>query len=354
MIVNPKVAVPGYQPVDLQSAYGLATASASGGIGTTIAIVDAYDDPNAASDLATYRTKFGLSSCTVGNGCFKKVNQHGNASPLPGTDSTGGWEAEESLDMDMVSAICPNCNILLIETNSTLTSDLYAGEDEAVASGSPIISDSWGLGEYSGETTDESHFHHPGIMITVASGDNGYADPTSGYPSSSQYVTTVGGTSLHHAGGVWSETVWSNGQGATYSGCSKYITQPAWQTALGSGYTSVCNKRIEDDVAAVADPNTGVAVYDSFGGSNGCPGWCAFGGTSASAPIIASVYAIAGNGATLTYGSFSYSNTGSLNDVTSGNDVQNHGGCNGSFLCTACPLYDGPTGNGSPQGTGAF
>jgi len=335
----------GYGPSDLQGAYSLTTSSTTGGIGQTVAIVDAYDDPNAESDLATYRTTFGLAPCTRSNGCFLKVNANGKTSPLPGTDSTGGWEAEESLDLDMVSAICPNCKITLIETKTPVSTSFYTAEDTAANTcGATEISNSWGTSEYSQETTDDTHFTHPGVMITASSGDNGYSAGVS-FPAASAHVTAVGGTSLTHPSG-WHETAW-NGSG---SGCSIYVAQPSWQTALGSAYTSVCSKRIGNDVSAVADPNTPVALYDTFGNTCKPSGWCTAGGTSASSPIIAGVYAVAGNGSTLTYGSNAYSNTGSLTDMTS----CSNGLCGSTFLCTAQAGYDGPTGLGSPIDTGAF
>lgn len=338
----------GYGPSDLQSAYSLTAESLSGGSGQTVAIVDAYDDPNAESDLATYRSTFGLRACTTANGCFLKVNQNGNASPLPGKDSSGGWEAEESLDLDMVSAICPNCHITLIEAKSAVSTNFYAAEDTAANTcGATEISNSWGTSEYSQETTDDAHFTHAGVMITASAGDNGYSAGVS-FPAASGHVTAVGGTALSHSGGVWSEIAWSG----TGSGCSLYIAQPSWQTALGSAYTSVCGNRIGNDVSAVASQNTPVAVYDTFGGTMGCtpPGWCQAGGTSVSAPLIAAVYGVAGNGSTLVYASNAYANTSSLTDVTTGHN----GTCGGTFLCNAQAGYDGPTGLGTPIGTGAF
>lgn len=347
-IVRPLSSGPaGYGPVDLQAAYGLTGASGTTGTGQIVAIVDAYDDPRAEGDLAAYRSTFALPACTTANGCFLKVNQSGISAPLPGTDSTGGWEAEESLDVDMVSAVCPNCRILLIEANSPNNSDLYTAEDTAaVTCSANEISDSWNGNEYASETGDEVHFNRPGIMIAVASGDSGYDNPNEGYPATSQYVTAVGGTTLVFNAGSWSESVWRD----SGSRCSLYIAQPSWQKSLGSAYSNVCGKRIDNDVAAVADPNTGVASYDSFGGAKGCVGWCIAGGTSASTPIIAAVYALAGNGGSLTYGSFPYSHKASLRDVTSGSN----GSCSNSFLCTAKAGYDGPTGVGTPTGLGAF
>ncbi len=337
----------GYGPASLQAAYALTSASSTNGGTQIVAIVDAYDDPGAESDLALYRSTFALVPCTTANGCFLKVNQAGLTSPLPGVDPTGGWEGEESLDLDMVSAICPNCKILLLEANSNFLTALYTAENAAAACGANVISNSWDGDEYSGETFDETNFNHPGVMITVSSGDNGYDGSGSGYPASSQHVTAVGGTTLIDVAGSWSETVWA-GSG---SRCSLYIPQPSWQAALGTSYTSLCSKRIDNDVAAIADPNHGVAVYDSFGGSGpaSCSNWCVYGGTSASAPIIGALYGLAGNGASLTDGSYPYGHGGALSDIVSGSN----GAC-GNYLCAAGAGYDGPSGLGTPSGIGAF
>jgi subtilase family serine protease len=323
------VAPSGYGPADLQTAYSLPT---SGGAGRIIAIVDAYDDPNAEGDLAVYRSKFGLSACTTANGCFRKVNQSGGTT-YPRADA--GWAEEISLDLDMASAICADCHILLVEATNNSFANLAAAVDRAAQMGANAISNSYGGGEYSGEVADQSHYNHPGIAITVSSGDGGYGVE---FPAASQYVTAVGGTHLTKSGGAFTETVWS-GAG---SGCSLYITKPSWQT-------DACAKRTVADVSAVADPNTGVAVYDTYGLRRG-GGWLVFGGTSVAAPIIASVYALTGNASSLNYGSFSYGHTTSLFDIISGSN----GSCGGSYLCTGKTGYDGPTGNGSPRGTGAF
>lgn len=299
-------------------------------------IVDAYDDPNAESDLGVYRSQFGLAACTTANGCFRKVNQSGGTR-YP--RANGGWAQEISLDLDMVSAICPNCHILLVEASSNSLSNLGTAVNEAAALGATEISNSYGGGEFSSDTSyDTSYYNHPGIAITASSGDNGYGVE---YPAASQYVTAVGGTTLTRASNSrgWSETAWSG----TGSGCSAYDPKPSWQTDSG------CSKRTVADVSAVADPNTGVSVYDSFS-YQGQSGWLVFGGTSVASPIIASVYALAGNAATVTYGSYPYSHTSSLNDVTSGSN----GSCGGSYLCTAGPGYDGPTGLGTPNGSGGF
>ncbi|MGZ4257257.1 MAG: S53 family peptidase [Gaiellaceae bacterium] len=318
----------GYGPADLQSAYALPSSSA--GSGQTVAIVDAFDDPTAESDLGSYRSFYGLPPCTKANGCFRQVNETGGTLPMP--PANPDWGLEISLDLDMVSAVCPNCHILLVEGTTNLDSDLYTAEDTAAALGANAISNSWGGDEYSGETADDVHFNHPGAAITVSSGDNGYGVE---YPAASRYVTAVGGTSLNRGGGTrgWSETAWS-GAG---SGCSAYEAKPSWQTNNG------CGKRTVADVSAVADPNTGVAVlYASQ--------WWTVGGTSASSPIIASVYALAGNGSSVSYGSYPYSHASSLFDVVGGSN----GTCSPGYLCTGVAGYDGPTGLGTPNGSGGF
>jgi subtilase family serine protease len=329
----------GYNPADLISAYNLPSATAGGG--QTVAIVDAYDDPTAEADVNHYRSQFpNIAACTTANGCFRKVNQTGGSTP-PKVD--GGWAQEISLDLDMVSAICPNCHILLVEASSASMTDLGTAVNEAVALGANVVSNSYGGGESSSDTSlDSTYFNHPGVAITVSSGDSGYGVE---YPAASKYVTAVGGTALKKASNTrgWTETVWSTSrrEGAG-SGCSQYDAKPTWQHDTG------CARRTVADVSAVADPATGVSVYDttSYGGASG---WLKFGGTSVAAPLIASVYALAGNAPTVSYGSFPYAHTGSLNDVTSGQTTT----C-GSYLCKAVAGYDGPTGLGTPNGTAAF
>lgn len=325
---QPLAATPsGYGPADLQSAYKLPSATA--GAGQTVAIVDAFDDPTAESDLAQYRSTYGLPPCTTANGCFRKVNQTGGTLyPPPSPD----WALEISLDLDMVSAVCPNCRILLVESNTNLNTDLYTAEDTAAALGANAISNSYGGGESSSETAADVHFNHPGVAITASSGDDGYGVS---YPAASAFVTAVGGTALTRSGSSrgWSETAWS-GAG---SGCSAYEAKPACQTNAG------CSRRTVADVSAVADPNTGVAVL--YAGL-----WFTVGGTSASSPIIASVYALAGNASSVTYGSYPYSHTSGLFDVTAGTN----GTCSSAYLCTAEAGFDGPTGLGTPNGVSGF
>jgi subtilase family serine protease len=350
----------GYGPADLQSAYDLPSASA--GTGQTVGIVDAFNDPNAASDLAVYRSQYGLPACTPASGCFRQVGETGT-STLPSTDT--GRAQEESLDIDMVSAICPNCHILLIEASSASDADLAASVNEAAKLGATEISNSYGGSETSSETAENTDYTHAGIAITASAGDSGYGVE---FPAAAPSVTAVGGTSLSRASNArgWTETVWGTSSGGgllgslgasegTGSGCSAYEAKPAWQKDTG------CTKRTVADVSAVADPNTGVAVYDSTADSSGDVGWLEFGGTSVSSPIIASVYALAGNAAALTGASNAYAHASSLNDVTSGSNGSCTGGLFGfggsstkTYLCTAEVGYDGPTGLGTPNGTGAF
>jgi subtilase family serine protease len=336
----------GYAPADLLSAYKLAP----GTTGPTVAIVDAYDNPNAQADLDVYRQQFGLPACDAG--CFTKVNQTGGATPPAGNT---GWGQEIDLDIEMVSAICPGCKILLVEASSNSLTDLGTAVNYAASQGVAAISNSYGTsGEFTGETSYDSFYNHPRIAVTASSGDNGYGVE---FPAADNHVVAVGGTSLTRAANLrgWSETAWS-GAG---SGCSAFFTAPAWQTA---SFNTGCASRAEADVSAVADPNTGVAVYDSYGSTGGA-NWFVFGGTSVASPIIASVFALAGNTGTtdypasLVYGASTSPNT--LNDVTSGsngNCVQRRGHriTGSAQLCTAGSGWDGPTGLGTPIGVAAF
>ena len=335
----------GYGPSQLQSAYNLATASAADGTGQTVALVDAYDYPSAEADLAVYRSQYGLPPCTTANGCFEKVNESGAASPLPQpAPPDNDWTAEEALDMDMVSAICPNCRILLVEASSPTFGDLGPAVNAAVAAGAKYVSNSYaGYQDPADNKFDTYYYDHPGVVVTAASGDSGYEVR---YPAASPYVTAVGGTSLVAASNArgWSESVWSTSpaEGAG-SGCASFEPKPTWQTDTG------CNNRTVADVSAVADPATGVAVYDSF---NNEDGWNVFGGTSVATPIIASVYALAGTPVPGSYpASFPYLQPGDLNDVTAG---QTSTACSPAYVCQAQAGYDGPTGLGTPNGIAAF
>jgi subtilase family serine protease len=295
----------GFGPADLTGAYRI---PANGGGGATIAVVESGGYPNAEADLAVYRAQYGLPACTTANGCFHKTDQTGGTD-YPATDT--GWAAETALDLDMVSAIAPAAHIVLVEANSATMANLGASVDTAVALGADYVSNSYGAPEYSGETSLDGYYDHPGVAVVASSGDSGYSAQ---YPASSPYVTAVGGTSLTRSSTSrgWTETVWS-GSG---SGCSAYEPKPSWQTDSG------CATRTATD-----------------------------GGTSVAAPIIAATYAVAGTPAAGSYpASYPYGRTFAVNDVTSGSN----GTCTPSYLCTAGSGYDGPSGLGTPSGTAAF
>ena len=261
------------------------------------------------------------------------MNENVEQTSDPAVDTS--WAQEISLDLDVVSASCPNCHILLVEATTAGFNDLGVAEDTAAALGAQAISNSYGASEsLFGFAPDDSHYNHPGHAITVSTGDAGYGVQ---FPASSPHVTAVGGTSLFKtSSNTWSESAWS-GAG---SGCSQYFSKPVWQTDTG------CARRVVADVAAIADPNTGVAVYDSTPDSMGHVGWLVFGGTSASAPLVAGVYALAGNANTVNYGSYPYGHLAGMSDVTGGSN----GTCTPPYLCTGGPGYDGPTGLGTPRG----
>ena len=337
-------------PAHIQQAYNFP--SSTKGSGETVAIVDAYDDPNAEADLATYRAAFGLPPCTTANKCFRKLNQQGYTAPLPSPDP--GWASEISLDLDMVSAVCPLCHIVLIEANSNYFSDLGTAELIAKAAGARQVSNSYGGGE--GEASD-THYDIPGVTITASSGDSSwYAGPAD--PCALASVICVGGTSIYPYNNTrgWLEKAWSDAG----SGCSQYVPAPSYVPAkYQCGSTHM---RPESDVSADADPYTGVLVYDSFETQ---PGFYVYGGTSVSSPIIASAFALSGRGGfdrtAQPFWTAGQSHSSSLNDVTIGNngqaDVRNDVNqlCNWYlYICYAMPGYDGPTGNGTPNGVGAF
>jgi subtilase family serine protease len=330
--VAPAATTPaGYGPAALHSAYNLPNAPTSGT--PTIAIVDAYDLPSAQNDLNVYRGQYGLGGALSATSTpfFKKVSQTGSSTALPAANAS--WGQEIALDIEMATAVCPTCNILLVEANSAYLTDLAAAVNYAATQNPVAISNSYGGTESSADPS----YNHPGIAITVSTGDSGYGVQS---PASYPWVTAVGGTSLTQSGSSYSETAWS-GAG---SGCSRYTAQPPFQ----NGKVKNCSNRALADVSAVADPNTGVAVYDSTA-YQGAVGWLRFGGTSVAAPVIAGVYALANNA-----GSNATPYTapaGSLHDVISGKN----GHCNRTpALCTAGTGWDGPTGLGTPNGVGAF
>jgi hypothetical protein len=407
----------GLRPQDLHSAYSLPTSAPSA---QTVAIVDAFNDPTAASDLREYDEEFGLPACTAGNGCLSQVNESGASSPLPFPASLGeletalggsgselsearqaaGWDLEISLDMEAVHATCQSCHILLVEASSSSYADLEAAEQAAASAGAREITNSWG-GPEAGETAAAeaaSAFNHTGVVITASAGDSGYLDWDaespfeSGYaefPASSPHVVAVGGTRLGlTVGGAWAaESVW-NGSGAGGGGCSVEFEAQPWQKSVSDWSSVGCaGKRAVADVAADADPYTGLAVHDA---GPACRTryfeaevehvvhWCTIGGTSLASPVIASVFALAGGGAAGQYAARAlYENVAAqpadLHDVVNGSNGEctqpfskatGLSGCTASeeaatscsshLICLAGAGYDGPTGLGTPDGVGAF
>jgi hypothetical protein len=348
----------GYGPSQFQAAYNLAAASAADGSGTTVAVVDAYNDPTAASDLAAYRSAAGLPTLTSGQ--FTVYNQNGQTSPLPATaPASDDWTLEEALDVDMVSAICPLCKIDLVEATNDTGNGLYIAEQTAATTlGAKYISNSWGGSETSADTTyDSQYFGVSGVVYTASAGDSAYSGGVI-YPATSPHVVGVGGTTLNTASNSrgWTESVWkTSSTEGTGSGCSAVEPRPSWQSSI-SLITAACSHRVDNDVAADADPNTGAAVYDT---TNGNGGWNEVGGTSESSPMIAAVFALAGNngnGGNNAADSI-YTRTGSLYGVTASNDGTCTPPSQDSVLCTAtgaANTYNGPTGWGTPDGLTAF
>jgi len=323
--------ITGYVPSDLRDAYKI---TGSGKSSTIVAIVDAYGYTNAESDLGVYRAQFSIPACTTANGCFKKLNQNGVQGSYPAQDN--GWATESALDLDMASAMCPNCSLILVEANTSSYSDLATAENTAASQGAHVISNSYGGGE-SGTTGFESSYNHAGVAVTASTGDHGYAGGAQ-FPATSPHVTAVGGTHLTKDGSSrgWTESAWS-GAG---SGCSAVYSKPSWQKDPN------CSKRMEADVSADADPATGVAIYGPAGNGSG---WFREGGTSVAAPLIAGIYGVNGK-KVKSYAKTLYNAKAKLFDVTSGSN----GTCGGTYFCTAGPGYDGPTGLGTPDGSKSF
>jgi len=337
----------GFDPSDLRSAYKLPS---TGGSGQTVAVVDAYNDPNAESDLAAYRSHYGLSECTKANGCFKKVNQKGEEGSYPANEQ--GWSVEMSLDLDMVSAVCPGCHILLVEANEASVKELGAAVNEAATLGATEISNSYGLpeeyeSEGKGYKSYDSDYDHAGIPTTVAAGDEGYDNWQEGakspsFPAASPNVISVGGTTLlpsEGGGREWAETVWTGSGG----GCSLTQTKPSWQAF----YTG-CEHRMDNDVAAVSDPSTPVSIYDTYGYTEK---WHDVGGTSVASPLIAGVEGLSNSYSRSLEGADAfYLDASHMFDITKGTNFPREEGCTPTSLCNAGTGYDGPSGNGTPDG----
>jgi len=398
----------GLRPQDLHSAYRLPNSSESA---QTIALVDAYNDPNAAADLKVYDEEFGLPACTVADECFKQVNQKGETAKLPYPETTleleegltagnpeaeeaAGWAFEMSLDIEVAHAACQNCHIALVEAGSPTDENLDAAEQAAVTIGATEISNSWG-GPEVGASALAGAFDHRGVVITASAGDDGYLSwdakesAQRGYaefPASSPDVVAVGGTRLTlGVGGKWEgEAVW-NGDGAGGGGCSVEFEAQPWQQGVSDWSGVGCaRKRAVADVAADADPYTGVAIYDASAeceyeesGTILLGHWCTVGGTSLASPLIASTYALAGGAHGVPYPARTlYENElaspGSLHDVSQGSNgkcalfnkrtglsrcepsAEAAESCASKLICLAAAGYDGPTGVGTPDGIAAF
>ena len=341
----------GLDPQDLRAAYLIPLA---GGSTQTIAVVDAYGYQAAEADLAKYRERYGLGPCTKQSGCFRKVNESGEEGKYPGNEGTG-WQAETALDLDMASAACPHCHLLLVQATSEFAPDTAASVDTAASLGASEISNSYGYPEsyaaWCGQTgcaEFNADYDHPGVAITVSAGDSGWDDyfwrmGAPNFPATSPHVIAVGGTALRHSSNArgWSESVWGEaGRGAgTGSGCSLFESKPAWQLDTG------CANRTDNDVAAVAACETPVSVYTTYSG-----GWVNLCGTSASAPLVAGMLAHESEATRALGAAAFYQEPGALYDVTSGSNGPCTPPAEHAYLCLAQVGYDGPTGLGTPLG----
>ena len=314
----------GYTPSQMRTCYGI-SANGSG----TVVIVDAYNDPYALNDFNTFSAQYGLPQETSTN-VTASTNQHLQVVYASGSKprNNSGWSQEESLDIEWSHAMAPNAKIILVEAASNSNNNLYGADDLAATYGHQV-SNSWSGGESSGESSSDSHFNHSGVVYFFSGGDTGGAR---GYPSESVNVVGVGGTSvtLNSNGTRSSETAWSG----TGCGPSAYEPIPSFQSGLSDGV-----HRGDDDVSAVADPNTGVSVHWNTG-------WYIFGGTSVACPMIAAMVNDAGSNRASgnAENTWIYSHGSSFYDVTSGTA--------GSFSAHAG--WDYPTGMGTPNGTGGF
>jgi PKD repeat protein len=393
----------GLTPAQLASAYGYEPAA--GGSGQTVAIVDAYDDPEIEANLETFDQEYGLAPCTRANGCFKKVGQDGSEAFLPAPDTTR-WSVEISLDVEAVHSVCQHCKVLLVEANEPSDADLAVGVNEAVALGATEVSNSYGGSEVGLGANERAAYDHPGVVISVAGGDDGYdnwdyineggfAYEEPDAPASLPTVVAVGGTSLQltSGGARASETVWNDdGPGdelrfprgyVSGGGCStRFLAQP-WQQSTAGFLASGCgDKRLDNDVSAVADPYTGFDIYDSYDCGPECEeygigvgsDWLTLGGTSLATPLISALYGLAGGSGGVPYPALTLyghlGDAGSLYDVTEGGDgycdaepltecgdpnaTYGQVDCEGSTACDAGPGYDGPSGVGTPNGLEAF
>jgi subtilase family serine protease len=363
----------GYGPADLASAYKITGSSSST---ATIAIIDAGVDGNLASDLATYRKTYGLPTCTTANGCLKLENYTGGSQPAPQKSGQGAQAEEQiavetALDVDMASAACPTCHITEISVpwsdgvndGNTSMNDFSKAVSTAVSAGAKTVSISYGYTATAQSTsgTDLADFKHPGVAIEVSTGDSGFNGGThTSWPSDLPYAVGVGGTQLTKSGSSWSEKAWGvdSGNGAAGSGCETFFKAANGQPAA---VTKDCNNHLATaSVSADASPATPLAIYDTYAPSSHQPNnWTVVGGTSASSPYIAGLFARAGVPSSLLGPNTLYTAAASnFRDITSGNNevqdqCKNYAGLS-TAVCNAGKGWDGPTGLGTPQGLGAF
>ncbi|HEX2589513.1 MAG TPA: S8 family serine peptidase [Gaiellales bacterium] len=369
---TPDLLPSGMGPTDYHTAYQLPTKTPLVAGSTTVhrpitvAIVDAWDYGYAYNDLTRYSQAYGLPvlprcSATVTTSCFQKINM---GAPTGSARSTG-WYIEMDLDIQTVHAICQNCKIVLVEAASD-DDVVMANAVNRAARAASIVSNSYGAYDIDGSLGSlDAAYNHPNKAIVVSSGDAGY---DVSWPAALNTVVTVGGTSLHvnPDGSYAGETVWGpptvQNSGGTGSGCANgasglypAIPARAFQAAVANWAATGCGtSRGDNDVSAVADPDTGAAIYTHW------DGWWTVGGTSLSAPLISAVFALKGNAASVPYpASLLYAKAGTtaFHDVTSGsNDTGitpvpcNHT----TTACVAAPGYDLPTGVGTPHGIGGF
>ena len=366
---------PGLTPQQLHAAYELPSTTASSS-SQTIALIELGGDPTLEPDLAIYDKRYGLPACTRSNGCLRVINEDGGTTPQPQSSFRSG---ETSIDVQLAHAVCQNCHIVVVQANPESANWIEAlgiATNTAIREGATEVTICIEL--YRAETeaeearylkeANEKYFDHPGIVITVASGDCGYDETNDpehwefcetvrqrypSFPAKSSTVVTVGGTSLREHGGEWTSTVWAQGG----SGCSSIFPAPPWQQSV-AGWASVgCgSQRLNVDVAAVANPNTGPAIYDSTAAGDWSPaGLGHAGGTSVAAPIVGAEFALAGGARGVAYPAQTlYSHAG---DGTAFEDVSegSNGLCAAAVtVCSATVGYDGPSGLGTPVGLSAF
>ena len=341
----------GLSPQDLESAYKIPLSSGSS---QTVAVVDAFGYPKAEADLAEYRSRYGLPPCTKANGCFKKLNQQGQELKFPAEEP--GWDVEQALDLDMVSAACPSCHIVLVEAENETPypDDLAESVNTAVNAGATEVSNSYGLpeeacGVFMHCTAFAADYSHPGVFIDASSGDHGYNNAYSPfyaesplYPADLNTLSAIGGTSLSKAANArgWVERVWNEPslQVGTGSGCSTFASKPSWQK------DKACPGRMGDDVAAVAAVETPVSVY-----ATAEKGWTIVGGTSASSPLIAGIVAHETEALRALGAQAYYEGLAPLFDVTEGTNGTCTPPAADAYWCTGEIGYDGPTGLGTPN-----